>query len=223
MSLPTPYYDDGHVTIYLGDCRDVMPHVEADVLVSDPPYGMGLVTGRRGGDWESRWAGRRIAGDEDTELRDAILVDWAPRPAIVFGTWKAPAPAGVREMLVWDKVVSTGMGALDIPWRPSWEGVYVIGEGFVGRREHGVLRFSLPTLADDRKWHPTPKPVDLMRHLIGKCPPGVIVDPFMGAGSTLRAAKDLGRRAVGIEVEEQYAEAAARRMGQEVFDLGGVA
>jgi site-specific DNA-methyltransferase (adenine-specific) len=67
--------------------------------------------------------------------------------------------------------------------------------------------------------HPTPKPEDLMRWLITKCPPGVVADPFMGSGSTLRAAKDLGRKAIGIEVDERYCEVAARRMGQEVLAL----
>lgn len=123
------------------------------------------------------------------------------------------------EVLVWDKVVSTGMGALDVPWRPSWEAIYVIGHGFQGRRSHGVLRFSLPTLAPERKLHPTSKPVDLMRALITKCPDGTVLDPFMGSGTTLRAAKDLGRKAIGIEIEERYCEIAAQRLAQEVLAL----
>jgi hypothetical protein len=191
-----PYYQDDAVTIYHGDCREIDAwDVAGGVMVTDPPYGMDFATGARcdeGTGWTSRWTGKRIAGDTTTEARDAVLALWAPRPAIVFATWKSPLPAATREILVWDKVVSTGMGALDIPWRPSWEAICVIGSGFVGPRSHGVLRYSLPTLAVDRKWHPTPKPVDLVRELVGKCPPlSTVVDPFMGAGSTLRAAKDL--------------------------------
>lgn len=220
---PAPYYQDDHATIYLGDAREILPLVHADVMVTDPPYGMAFVAGRRvngqSSAWTSRWTGIAIEGDGDTAVRDSILAWWSPRPALVFGTWKAPAPTGAREMLVWDKVVSTGMGALDIPWRPSWEGIYVIGKGFVGNRGHGVLPVSLPTLAEDRKWHPTPKPVELMQRLVEKCPPGVIVDPFMGAGSTLRAAKNLGRKVIGIELEERYCEIAVKRLSQEVLDV----
>lgn len=214
---PEPYYQDDSVTIYHGDCREILPEIEADVLVTDPPYGMDFVAARRGDGWNSRWAGVKIAGDGTTAARDWVVERWGARPALVFGTWKVPAPAGVRETLVWDKVVSTGMGALDIPWRPSWESIYVLGHGFTGRRDHGVLRFSLPTLAPERKIHPTSKPVELMRYLITRCPDGVILDPFMGAGTTLRAAKDLGRKAIGIEVEERYCAAAVDRLGQEVL------
>lgn len=218
----TPYYDDGQVAIYHGDCREVVEWLDGDVLVTDPPYGQAFVTGSRSG-WSSRWSGVAIHGDEDTAARDEVLAAWGDRPAIVFGTWKRPAPAGVREVLVWDKVVSTGMGDLSIPWRPSWESIYVLGDGFTGPRSHGVLSYGIPTLAPERKWHPTPKPVSLMRELLSKCPPGVVVDPFMGSGTTLRAAKDLGRRAIGVEIEERYCEIAVRRLGQEVLDFGGAA
>lgn len=216
----TPYYQDENVTLYLGDCLEITEWLEADVLVTDPPYGMALETGRRTG-WQSRWAGTVIAGDEDVAVRDAVLELWGSRPGLVFGTWKRPMPAGVREVLVWDKVVSTGMGALDIPWRPSWESIYVLGSGWSARRRHGVIRCSLPTLAADRKWHPTVKPAPLMRELIDACPPGVIADPFAGSGTTLVAAKALGRRAIGVEIDERYCETAARRLSQGVLDLGG--
>ena len=225
-SLPTeppePYYAEDGITIYCGDCREVLPGLSkdvADVIVTDPPYGMGFVAGSNNGnkDWTSRWTGHRIEGDDSTAVRDEVLAWWGANPSLVFGTWKTPAPPMVRETLAWDKVVSTGMGALDIPWRPSWECVYVIGSGFTGNRSHGVLRYSLPTLAPERRDHPTTKPVELMRDLIGKCPPGTVLDPFMGSGTTLRAAKDLGRKAIGIEIEERYCEIAVKRLAQGVL------
>lgn len=219
-----PYYQDDSVTLYHGDCLEITEWLDADVLVTDPPYGMAFVQGRcvngQSSGWTSRWTDTRIAGDESTAVRDAALAAWGNRPALVFGTWKRPAPPGVRETLVWDKVVSTGMGALDIPWRPSWESIYVLGSGFTGQRSHGVLRHSLPTLAPERRLHPTPKPVSLLHELIAKCPEGVVGDPFAGSGSTLVAARNLGRKAIGVELEERYCELIAKRLDQMCLDFG---
>lgn len=225
MSLPRPYYERDGITLYHADCRELLPYVAADVLVTDPPYGMAHVShssdlpGRKSRPgWRSRWHGIRIAGDDSTALRDAVLEWWGTdRPALVFGTWKTAQPRGVREILIWDKVVSTGTGDLSVPWRPSWEMVYVIGQGFVGPRGHGVLQCSLPTMAPERSWHPTPKPWRLIADLLAKCPLGTVLDPFAGSGTTLVAAASLGRRAIGIELEERYCEIAANRLAQGVL------
>lgn len=215
MALLTPYYSDDHVTLYHARWEDVPPDLlRADVLVTDPPYG---VRQKRvhGGPWD----GATIVSDDDTSSRDAMLAGWpSGKPALVFGSWKAPRPANVREVLVWDKVISTGLGDLSIPWRPSWEEVYVIGGPFVGPRSHGVLRYGIPTLAPERKDHPTPKPVDLMRDLVGKTT-GTVLDPYAGSGTTLVAAKSLGRKAIGVECVERYCEVAANRLRQEVLGL----
>lgn len=225
--MTEPYYADDQVTLYHGDCLEVDAWLSADVLVTDPPYGMAFTAGKRvngqSSGWTSRWTGVAIAGDESTALRDMAIARWGDKPAVVFGTWKRPAPAGVRETLVWDKVVSTGMGDLELPWRPSWEAIYIIGAGFSGRRSHGVLRHSLPTLAPERKLHPTPKPLPLLHELIGKCPTGVIADPFAGSGSTLVAARNLDRKAIGVELDERYCEIIARRLDQMALDFGAPA
>lgn len=217
----TLYYQDELVSLYLGDCREVAEWLSADSLVTDPPYGMSYSAGKnatgngRNKEWTSRWTGVKIAGDDTTEARDVALDMWgSSKPALVFGTWKRPAPAGVREILVWDKKISIGMGALDIPWRPSWESIYVIGKGFVGKRSHGVLQFGLATRAPERKMHPNAKPVPLLEALIEKCP-GTVADPFCGSGSTLVAARNLGRTAIGVEFDEQFCEIAAKRLASE--------
>ena len=226
----SPYYDEGGITIYNARCEDVLPTLSpADfaVMVTDPPYGHGYRQGRRANGqasgWTSRWTDVGIEGDHDTKLRDLALHWWGDRPALVFGSWKAPSPDGVREVLVWDKVVSTGMGALDVPWRPSCESIYVLGKGFVGPRGHGVLHHSLATLAPERKWHPMPKPLPLIHALLEKCPPGPVVDPFMGSGPIAQACHDLGRRYVGIELVEDYCRVAVSRLSQQTFDFGGAA
>ena len=210
------YYQDDLVTLYHGDCLE---HPEwwtdADVLVTDPPYGMAYQSG-----WVRDRTDRAIAGDDTTGVRDAALHAWGNRPALIFGTWRAERPRDARTLLIWDKGL-VGMGALDLPWGPSHEEIYVLGTGFVGKRGKSVLHIQGLTSTDPERFgHPTPKPVPLMETLIAHCPPGCIADPFAGSGSTLVAAKLLGRKAVGVELEEKYCEIAARRLSQGVLDFG---
>lgn len=143
------------------------------------------------------------------------------RPYAVFGS---PARIDVapdfREFpLVWDKG-GTGMGDTCFPWGRGYELIYIFGGGWSGKRESPVLRVLHSSAAASRVGHPTPKPVSLMETLIAKAPPGVIADPFAGSGSTLVAAKALGRRAIGVELSEHYCETAANRLSQDVLDLG---
>ena len=202
-----PYYEDGSVTIYHGDARDGLPL--ADVLVTDPPYGMG---------YQSGWSGASVANDHDVSARDAVLAEWGTRPALVFGRWSQPRPFGTRHVLIWDKGDWPGMGDLSLPWGPSTEEIYVIGSGFVGTRGGSILRD--PKRPTAGALHPSQKPLGVLSQLIMACPPEwAILDPFMGSGSTLRAAKDLGRKAIGIEIEERYCEIAAKRCAQETLGL----
>ena len=214
------YYQDEHVTLYHGDCREITAWLDADVLVTDPPYGMSYVSNR------SKYGSTApIAGDADPNLRDAILAQWGDKPALVFGTWRVARPAAARMLLVWDKGDCPGMGDLRMPWGPSWEEVYVLGEGFAGKRGGAVLRIpGLSAGSKDRPEHPTPKPVSLMERLIEKCPPGVIADPFAGSGATLLAAVNLGRKVIGVEYEERYCELIAKRLSSQTMtlDFGGL-
>lgn len=206
-----PYFERGGIVIYHGDCRDVLPTVQADVLVTDPPYGISFASNKNGA-----LKGQGITGDADTALRDTILRAWAPRPALVCGSWKRPTPEGTRQVLVWEKGDHVGMGDLSLPWRPNHEFIYVLGSGFVGHRGSAVLRAeTVVSWASRGRVHPNQKPVGLFVKLLAKCPPGVVVDPFMGTGPTLAAAQALGRRAIGIEIEERYCEIAANRLAQQ--------
>jgi site-specific DNA-methyltransferase (adenine-specific) len=226
MSL---YYEDESVKLYHGDClTEHREWLDADVLVTDPPYGYNVkLNGSRRGDTRggySPWANSAIANDHDLTARMDALSAWADRPALVFGSWKMPKPDGTHTVLVWDKGEGVGMGDLSIPWRPNWEEIYVIGRGFSGHRGTSVLSgHTVVSWASKGREHPNMKPQTLMEALIAKCPPGTIADPFAGSGSTLVAAKALGRKAIGVELEERYCEIAARRLGQEVLDLGALA
>ena len=208
------YYVDDLVTLYHADCLEVTRWLEADVMVTDPPYGMSFRSGRDGA-----FKGDDVAGDESTGVRDDALSLWGERPAIMFGRWSVPRPAGTRMVLTWDKGEHVGMGDLSLPWKPNTEEVYIIGKGFTGHRGGSVLRHhaiagTVGQAAKDTRHHPTQKPVGLMADLIAKCPPGVIADPFAGSGSTLVAAAALGRRAVGVEARADYCEVIARRLSE---------
>ncbi len=223
MGLPAPYYKDDLVTLYHGDCVQLLPEIAGGglemTLVTDPPYGMAYASNNG-----KPWRGVAIAGDDSLDARDTVLAIWGDMPALVFGTWKIDRPEGCRNLLIWDKGGSPGAGDLSMPWGFSHEEIYVLGKGFAGRRGGSVLTFPPKNNRNgsDIRFHPTEKPTKLMGALIAKCP-GVIVDPFAGSGSTLRAAKDLGRKAIGIELDEGYCKTAADRLGQEVLDFGSAA
>lgn len=213
----TPYYEDDACVIYHGDCREVDAWLTADVLVTDPPYGIGHSSNKSG----APRRGEEIANDRTVDVRDGVLDVWGDRPAVVFGSCRMPPPRiAVRGTLVWDKGGHVGMGDLSFPWKQNWEHIYVAGDGFAGRRGPGVLRVNALAPWAGEITHPHEKPVELLHALLSKCPPGVVADPFMGSGTTLRAAKNLGRRAIGVELEERYCEIAAKRLAQEVLDLG---
>jgi DNA modification methylase len=217
-----PYYEQDGITIYHGDCREILPTLgPVDLVLTDPPYGIAHATNRKvRGMGGASWIGTEIANDHDTSARDEALALLSDTPAFVFGTWKQPKPAGTRSVLVWDKGPASGMGDLAFPWKGSWEEIYVIGSGFAGSRDEGVIKgFTEVTWESAGRAHPNQKPVKLLRYLLSKHSGQSVLDPFMGSGTTLRAAKDLGRRAIGIEIEERYCEIAVKRLQQSVLAL----
>lgn len=227
--MTDPYYADDLVTLWHGDCREVTEWLEADVLVTDPPYGMAYEShAAKNYSTRARSGGLiiTVSGDESTSVRDAILDMWgADRPALVFGTWRVYKPVGVQNTIVWDKGESPGMGHLDMPWGNSHEEVYVLGPiGTEGGWQRGpkrgpsVIRVNgLSSQHPDRNGHPTPKPVGLMERLILRCPPGAVADPCAGSGATLVAAKNLGRRGFGVEMDERHCEVIAKRLCQDTL------
>ncbi len=204
------------------DCREALAVVKADVMVTDPPYG--IAWKQHGGGVNGKTRGSRrhqgIAGDHDTCVRDDVLASWNG-PAVVFGSFRAPAPKGVRQTLVFRKSPDAGLMGSVTGFRTDVEPIFLLGP-WPKRNAHrsSVIesRIGLQILQNGEA-HPHAKPLDVLSVLIMSCPIGVVFDPFMGSGSTLVAAKNIGRSAIGIEIEERYCEIAAKRLQQEVLPL----
>jgi len=202
-----PYYEQDGVTIYHGDCREVLPSIVADVIVTDPPYGTGCAP--RGG----LTAGSIAMESGFTETWDVFDPTWAemwggPMAVFcgirfVFGMASAIRADG---LLIYTKSNPNPLGS-------SYEPCVTRGFPLRGRQHFEAYN------AFNGQVHPTQKPVEVMRWVVGRHPGGVVLDPFMGSGTTLVAAKDLGRRAIGIEIEERYCEIAAERLSQQVLGL----
>lgn len=217
-----PYYEDEWVTLYHGDCREVLAWLDADVLVTDPPYGIAWSAegqvGRRFKGVERTSVRPPIANDETTAARDEVISLWGgARPMLVFGSPRLAPPEGTKHVLTWRKPNDAGLVGSWLPWRRDTESVYVLG---AWPKSEGLASSVLEGPRGMHSYlsgHPHSKPLSLLEDLILKCPPGVVADPFSGGGSTLVAAKALGRRAIGVEVDERYCEIAARRLAQDTL------
>ena len=223
--MTAPYWQGDGITLYLGDCRAVTEWLAADVLVTDPPYGRGWKQGelnvKRG--WASD-SHPGIANDADATIRDEALSRWGDKPAAVFGDLVMAPPAQVKQTLVYRKPPNAGHRGALAGFRRDLEAIYLIGKWSAGLGGRSSL---IPTGArvqggasvgcQTRYGHPHAKLVDVMETLIQACPPGVIADPFAGSGSTLIAARNQGRKAIGVEIDERYAEKAARRLDQGIL------
>lgn len=228
--MTTPYYEDDFVTLWHGDCREVAEWLAADVLVTDPPYGRAWRQGRIAGRGAGRTAGDEskrhdgIANDRDVAVRDAALQAWGDRRGVVFGDLMLPPPVGTRQVLVYRKPSSAGVRGATARRRRDVEAIYLTGpwpSGIGG--ESSVIATRLANVADPKALtgHPHAKPIDVMCELV-ELADGVIADPFAGSGSTLFAAKYLGRKAIGVEIHEPYCEITAKRLAQDTL-FGGVA
>jgi len=239
----TPYYEDtkAGIVIYHGDARDALLDIgQVNLVVTDPPYASGA---RRDADKQVRGSMLREFEDEDWFSHDAmtgwgyawflrgVLTDirrhlTAGAHTYVFSDWRqTPNIYGMLEAtgyrvnhcLTWDKE-HFGMGTY---WRNQHENIVFGSLGMptamLSQDRGSVLRWK--PVSPTARVHPTEKPIELLRDVIRSVPGETVLDPFMGSGTTLRAAKDLGRKAIGIEIEERYCEIAAKRLAQEVMAL----
>lgn len=211
------YYEDSHVTLYHGDALEVDAWLEADVLVTDPPYGIGWKIGDH--PRSSSKAHTGIQNDQDTAARDCVIQSWGDKAAAVFGSWRAPIPSGTHNLLTWRKPADAGVVGSTTGFRRDTEFIYLLGEWPRKAARYSSVFVTDAGMRSYLSGHPHRKPVALMESLIEKCPPGVISDPFAGSGSTLVAARNLGRKAIGVELEEKYCEIIANRLSQGAFDF----
>lgn len=208
-----PYYADDAVTIYHGDCREILATLEpADAVVTDPPYNYGKRYGVHDDSmsradyeaWCAEWwaLSRAIAKRVVVFPGSGNLDVWfrIAKPSAVGAWYKPGNHAG--SIIGWNE------------WEP-W--LYWCGDkGLLGGSDVLIAPVGTQTDTGD---HPCPKPILLMRKLLRKLRVESVIDPFLGSGTTLVAAKDMGIRAIGIEIEERYCEIAARRCSQEVLGL----
>ena len=222
------YYVHRGITIYHGDCREVLRSIApVDAVVTDPPYGE---VNRASSGLRSLNKGVADVETVAVEWIAATLPKFAPSLYVWCGMQQVSAlragfvGAGMTTRLaIWEKTNPSPMNGQHL-WLSALEAcVFARRSGATFRRFCASPVWRGPTRRETE--HPTEKPLWLARELIDASSPsaGTVLDPFMGSGTTLRAAKDLGRRAIGIEIEERYCEIAAKRLAQEVFDFEGAA
>ncbi len=225
----TPYYQDREVTIYHGDCREVLSRIEKGTIITDPPYNVGY-----------HYYGYKDRLSKAQYLH--LLKDAMPLPAVVLhypeemfdvGTAVGEPP---QKCVAWVYNANTPRQWRMVAWfgcKPDFSRVNQAFKNPTDRRiaakmELGSEGCSLydwwndeqvKNVSAEKTNHPCQIPLTVMTKAVSVTPCALIVDPFCGSGTTLRAAKDIGRKAIGIEIEEKYCEIAAKRMAQEVLAL----
>lgn len=211
-----PYYADDLVTLYHGDCREITDWLSADVLVTDPPYGIAY----EGWSNTINRARENIRNDGDTTVRDAALEIWgAQKPWACFGSPLLAPPNGTRQVLVWKKPNGSGFAGVIGGFRRDWEEISLGGIWPSLPAQHSGVISTGGAMSQYLNGHPHAKPPGVLEVVMAPTS-GVVADPFCGSGSTLVAAKRLGRPAIGVEIEERYCDLAASRLSQGVLDFG---
>jgi len=243
----TPYFDDGQCVIYHGDARELLPQLTWDALVADPPYGTGWYATDTDVTRELVPLVQRgracVFGYPERLVRLCLLAEVVPTEWITWwptnGACRGFNLSGARNES--ESVAFFGKHRLAELREPRSESSRRVveagyqaragghGKNFSGgdpesKRLGDVWRYASPGLGflAAQRLHPNEKPLALMRRLVeAEAAAGeLVLDPFMGSGTTLRAAKDLGRRAIGIELEERHCETAAKRLSQQVLGFG---
>jgi DNA modification methylase len=210
-----PYYEHAGITIYHDDCFEIMPELpQVDLVLTDPPYGINLQTDFYKRKMDKLAKNRdyaQVQGDDKPFDPKPILS--LQVPTLLFGANyfadKLPPSSG---WIVWDKKrpPQLDQSTCELAWTNFIKGVRIFRFMW-----HGMIREG----RKEKRTHPTQKPVELFKWILMHrwTPSGTVLDPFMGSGTTLVAAKELGRKAIGIEIEEKYVKIAIKRLEQEVL------
>ncbi len=206
----TPYYEDSAVKIFHGDCREILPELEpVDLVLTDPPYGVGVAYGSK-----------TKAADYDHDFKDVLAlcklkatkIIWTPGTVNMVRWITETQPYWVG---AWYKNNQCSRSPLGFG---TWEPVcFYFSNGLGDYRTLGRDAWDIPIAQQaDAEGHPCPKSMRFWRQLIAK-DIQTILDPFMGSGTTLIVAKSLGRKAIGIEIEERFCAMAVERLRQEIL------
>lgn len=236
----TPYYQDDAVTIYHADCREVLPSLSGvGMVLTSPPYNLSGDGNNSAGTYYSKLAagyatytddmphGEYVAWQRDVvrlcwnALTDSGAIYYNHKPRVAGNRVRLPLDLipddlPVRQIITWDR--GSGFNRQKTYYVPTYEWVLLIAKPAFRTNTRSVDDvWRIPFVGGGE--HPAPFPLSLALTAIGSTSAGMILDPFMGSGTTLRAAKDLNRKAIGIELDERYCEIAAKRMAQEVLAL----
>lgn len=215
-----PYYEEAGITIYHGDCREILPQLgRFDLLLTDPPYGIGADSEmhKKGGQkYGVAAAPKSFYADTQWDLQPAdddllkLAISSSTHSIVFGGNYFSLGPA--RCVLVWNKQTNGAFADGELAWTNLDKPVRIKNHMWNGMlREGKEIRYD----------HPTQKPLEVMQWCISQVPHAVcsLIDPFMGSGTSLVAAKNLGILATGIELEERYCEVAANRLRQSVLNF----
>ena len=231
----TPYFEEDGITIYHGDCREVLPMLLIPgIIITDPPYNIGY-------HYDS-YKDSLSEKEYCALISNAILISSGRMPCVVIHYpedmfWISSALGEPPEKCVaWIYNANTSRQWRMIAWFrfiPDFSLVKqpyknpldsriqnLIANGSEGRDLYDWWNDEqVKNVSEEKTEHPCQIPIALMNKVLSITPCELVYDPFMGSGTTLRAAKDLGRRAIGIEIEEKYCEIAAKRLSQKVFQF----
>lgn len=219
MSLPAPYYKQDRIVIYHGDCREILPYLpKVDLVLTDPPYGIGkshFGVNRKNDAWKSppvlgiteniTWD-KRIDREVFTKLFSISC-----NQIIWGGNYYTDYLYPTNSWVIWNKKVTGNYSPCEMAWTSYNKPM----------KYYEYLWNGYKKQIPEKRYHPTQKPLSLMKWVVEEYSHenDTIIDPFMGSGTTLVAAKQLGRKAIGIEIEEKYCEIAVKRLGQGVLPL----